>query len=188
MRNKTSVAGFLVVAIAAAAVLVVTMRYGDSEEAADDRRPTTERRPAVTTAEPSPSASLTDLVGASGLGDPAIVEIPAPEGDSKAWLTGEGAAAVEIVSAAQPLWERGSEACEPATVALDAIGTPEAVTAAAAGTPDGPTREILLGLEIAVETALRACGEPGSFEDARAELAWQWALADRRLDEVGVDR
>ena len=188
MRRRALAAG-AVVAIAAVCVgLFFVTRSGGQGTTARATTTTTTERPAATGQGATQEASLAELVLAAGLGDPMTISIPAPGGDAKAWLEGDGAPAAELVETTQILWRSGAGECESVVVALDGLGTPDAVAAATAGTPDGPTQEILLGLQTATESALRACGDPGAFESARAELAWQWAIADRRLNEIGVDR
>lgn len=187
MKIKVLVVGLVVAAVAVGAGLLVAVRADDGEKA--DGPDTTSTEQAAGPSEELPiDADLDELVAASGLGDPATIEIPAPDGETRAWLEQEGAAAVELVTATEALWATGAAACEPVAEALDAAGDPGAIAGAAAGSPDHPTQDILLGLQTATEVALGACAAPEAFETARAELAWQWALADRRLAEIGIER
>ncbi|HMS12397.1 MAG TPA: hypothetical protein PKD80_04800 [Microthrixaceae bacterium] len=132
---------------------------------------------------------LQELVAASDLGDPAVVEVPAPtSGDATQWLNGEGGTATQLVAISRDLWLRGAPACPDVAEELDALATPEEVLAAAAGTPDEPSRDVLVNLHRAVSQALAACADVGELDAMLPSLAWQWALADDRLDALGVDR
>ncbi len=141
------------------------------------------------TSEAAQVADLNALVEESGFGDPDAVELPGPDDANPvvAWLEGEGSPAVALVIDSERLWSEGMAACEAVAEELDA-NTPEEVVAAASSTPDEVTSEILVGLHTATGAALGACADAATFEIAVAELAWQWALADRRLDELGVER
>lgn len=133
---------------------------------------------------------LADLARAAGFGNPRVVSIPPPT-DAAAfeWLEGEGATAVEMLAFSEGLWASGAQACQEVAGALDGIGTPSELLAAAAGTPDAPTRDLLVGLHTAIESVFRACGDDAEvFEAVQAEFAWQWSLSDRRLTELGVRR
>lgn len=121
------------------------------------------------------------------LGDPAVVELPAIADDStQNWLKGDGAAAVTMVSSAEALLAGGAEACDETIDALDSAGTPEALLAAAASTPDQPTQEMLIGLHTTLSSTIRACDDPDAFETSSGELAWQTSLVSRRLEQIGV--
>lgn len=167
--------------------LVAALGIGAGITGSDDEEsPTTTSSTSTTVLA---TANLADLVKASGFGDPATIELPPIADDSTlTWLEGDGAAAVALVTATARLWAEGTSACEAVAEALDAIGTPEDIAGAAAETPDGPTQEIFLGLHTATGSALSACEDPVVFEAARAELGWQWALAERRLTEIGIRR
>lgn len=156
-------------------------------------------RPRMTTSTTSASTStstqeiaadtLTRLIAASGLGDPVAVSVPAVTNDAtKGWLAGDGHAAAAMVAAVKPLWIDGRPACTATANALDAVAAPWAIADAATRTPDRPTRDILLDLHTATASALRACSDEATFETARAELAWQWSLADKRLAAIGVSQ
>ena len=127
-------------------------------------------------------------VGA-GLEDPAAVELPpAADGDElRVWLEGEGAP-VALVVATEPLWRDGQGACDRVAVVLDEAGSPEAMLAAASAVPEEVTRELLVDLHAATVRLLASCEDSATFASQVREFAWQWALAERRLDELGVER
>lgn len=176
-------------AVAAGAVAVVAalgvgaaMEWGGSD---DQPRVNPSRTPTTVRA----GVDLTDLIDASGFGDPSAVEIPpVADGSTLVWLEGDGQAAVGLVTETTRLWADGAPSCDEVADALDALGTPEDIAGAAAQTPDGPTQEILLGLHAVAGSALRSCDDPAAFDAARPQLGWQWALADRRLTEIGIER
>lgn len=135
------------------------------------------------------SARLEALIDASGLADPTIIEVPpVDDAATREWLEGEGAPAVALVTATEGLWLAGEGACEETSQRLDEAGSPERLLAAAAGTPDAPTQEILVNLHRFTAEALAACSGESQFDAAAAMLAWHWVLGDRRLTDVGVAR
>jgi hypothetical protein len=129
-----------------------------------------------------------ELAQQSGYGDPAEVDLPKVSSDARKWLDGDGTPAVALVRATDGLWRDGAGACPSTEEELQRAGTPEQVKAAAAATPDEATSEILVDLHATVVAVLRACEDGPSFSAALPALAWQWLLADRRLDEIGVAR
>ena len=136
--------------------------------------------------------ALAELVDASANGDPAAVELPAPDDESAvvAWLVGDGASAVGLLTSSDLLWQEGRRVCDDVAESLDDVGSPETMLAAASATPDPVTSDVLVGLYATVERVLGLCPDDSgsSFDSALADFAWQWALADRRLDELGVER
>ena len=122
-------------------------------------------------------------------GDPADVDLPAPddESETKAWLEGDGAAAVKLHEAVAPLVDGAPSECPGVAERLDDVAPPEEVLDAAGGIPDPVTGELFTGLHRAAIEALGTCRSDG-FEAAQDDLAWQWALVDRRLDELEVTR
>lgn len=179
-------AGFVVLILAAVVVGVLLVGRGDSD-ADEATRPSTEsegRHDDVDRTE-----RLETLLARTGWDDPDAGEIPAADDDeTKAWLEGEGSGAVGLVVESEVLWSTGIESCEATADSLESIGSPEELLAAAAGTPDGPTSDILVNLYSSTAQTLAECNDPAVFEDAVAEFAWHWAVADRRLDELGVAR
>lgn len=146
--------------------------------------------PAPSTATPAiPGAPTVPSSAVEAFGDPAAVELPAVTDDAaKAWLSGDGAAAVAMLDASEALVAGGAEVCDQTAERLDVAGTPEELLAAAAGTPDGPTQELLVGLHTTLASALGSCANQAGFATAVGELSWQAALTRRRLDELGVGR
>lgn len=132
---------------------------------------------------------LDDLVAASGLDDPASIDVPEPDsGEAAAWLDGDGAAAVRLVGAGSDLALGGVDACSAVASDLDAIGPPGDVLDAAIGTPDDPTRDILVNLHTILSQTLGDCADPEVFDAALPTLAWHVSMAAERLDQLGVDR
>jgi hypothetical protein len=131
---------------------------------------------------------VTELAERSGHGDPSGVELPpVPDGAARDWLVGEGAPAAALVTHTRPLLvDDGAEACPAVAGDLDRVGSPEAILTAAAGIPDEVTSELFVDLQAATGRALTACADAEAFDAALADFAWQWALADRRLGDLGV--
>lgn len=127
----------------------------------------------------------------SAIGDVAAVELPPVDNiaGTRAWLTGEGAPATALVTATNGLWRTGATACTEVTGRLAAAGSPQAVLDAALATPDLGTAELLVDLHAALADLLRTCDaadDGDEFADRQSAFAWQWALAQRRLEEVGI--
>ena len=116
--------------------------------------------------------------------DPSDVELPeVAEAGTVEWLTGPGASAVGLVTETAPLWTDEQPDCVAVATRLDELGTPAAMRDAVLETPDPVTAEVLLGLQTSVLASLAVC-DPN--DPQRAEHAWQWSLAYRRLVELGV--
>ena len=138
------------------------------------------------TAEIGPDAvsRVSAVAREAGFGDPFDVDMPASDSDeAKAWLTGEGSAAVGLVTETPQLWVRERPDCEAVVQRLEELGTPQEILNAALTTPDVPTSEVLATLHTSVLVALSIC-DPAA--PASAESAWQWIVAYRRLAEMGV--
>ena len=122
----------------------------------------------------------------AGLGDPWEEEFPELDVTGTiAWLTGAGAAAVGLVVETAELWTAEEPDCAAVAGRLDRLGSPGELLEAAVKTPDPVTAEVLLGLRAAVLSSLAAC----DVDDSRHAMnAWQWAVAHRRLVELGVIR
>lgn len=189
-RLVTAVAALLAVAAVAVVLAFVWLAdAGDDANGATDTEGLSGTQSETGAGPATTTDPATGLVEATGFGDPAEVEVPAAIDPAAvvAWLEGDGHAAVTLLSESEPLWRQGAGACDQVARDLDAY-TPAEVQAAAVGVADQPTSDILSGLVTATATALTTCGDPEEFEVVRAELAWQWLLADRRLDELGVIR
>lgn len=166
-------------------VLFATVAAGCSCSA--DSTPPVTSAP-VATVPPTTDQRLTERAAAAGLGDVSAVSMPpvTDTGETVNWLRGAGTSAVAMVDASDDLWRDGSSACNAVAGQLETAGTPSQVQAAAAGVPDEATREVLVDLQASIASALRACNDPAGFDPAVSQFAWQWALADRRLHELGV--
>ena len=154
---------------------------------------TTDDTPDNSTVEPG-DGSTTDGTGAaavvaaaeeSGFGDPYQVELPEAEDLSAtvAWLTGDGAAAVGLVTHTAGLWAGDEPDCGAVVAGLDQLGSPAELRDAALATPDPVTADLLGAVLAGVVAMLGSCDlrRPDS-----AEHAWQWTMAHRRLVELGV--
>lgn len=131
---------------------------------------------------------VADLAVQAGYGAPDDVELPGvtdPDG-TRSWLIGEGAAAAKLVVETEELWQVGATSCVHVAADLDTLGSPEEVLAAAVDVPDPVTAELLTDLHAITGHLLAACADKASFAGVLPEFAWQWSLADRRLQELGV--
>ena len=133
-------------------------------------------------------ARLQGLIDISGLPDPFSSPLPpVADGSSRDWLSNDGGAAVDVVAVARSLWVGGASECARVGSDLDALGDVEEFIGVAARTPDEPTGEMLVNLRQVTAAAVRDCADPVAFEPLVAEVAWYWAVADRRLRELGVE-
>ena len=177
-----------IIAVVAAMVVMSTCSSADpgsSQESVHSTVETTEGLASST----SVAVDLAELATRSGNGDPTEVILPvAPDNAAREWLDGDGASAARLVSVTEPLWSVGASACAEVAAELDALGSPEELLAASSATPDPVTSELLIALHAATGRALTACLDEDEFARAVNDFAWQWALADRRLDELGVTR
>lgn len=165
---------------------VVIGGRGDADQSEATQRPT---KSAPVEDKVDRTERLDALLAQTGWDDPNAGEIPAAENEeTRSWLDGEGSGAVGLVDQSEDLWLTGIDSCETVPEALETIGSPEELLAAAAGTPDGPTSDILVNLYSSTIQTLGTCSDAAAFEGAVAEFAWHWAVADRRLDELGVTR
>lgn len=180
-------ASLLVVAVVIGVIIGLLVAGGDGSAdggPADDPVDTEDVR-----ADVDRSERLQALLERTDWDDPDEGEIPVVDNDeTRSWLEGEGSGVVAMVDGSEDLWSTGVAGCEATADVLDAIGTPEELLAAAAGTPDGPTSDILVNLYSSTIQTLAACAEPDDFEEAVAPFAWHWAVADRRLEDLGVNR
>ena len=119
----------------------------------------------------------------SGFGDPYQIDLPAVEDPEAtvAWLTGEGATAVGLVTQAARLWAEDEPDCIGIADALDELGSPTDLRAAVLQTPDPVTADLLLSVHMAVIDLLGSCDQD---HPPSSEHAWQWTVAHRRLREL----
>lgn len=124
----------------------------------------------------------------AGYGPPDDVELPdVTDPDvTRSWLMGEGAAATRLVVETEELWQVGVTSCGQVAADLDTLGSPEEVLAAAVDIPDPVTAELLTDLHAITGHLLAACTDEASFARVLPEFAWQWSLAERRLQELGA--
>lgn len=179
------------IGIAALAVVVATVFFFTRTPSSDDAAAKRDASTSGTTA-PEAKSTTTDidpeLIEASGFGDPAAIEIPDADNDAvAAYLAGDGAPLLTLRADIAPLLVNGSptvEDCETLASELANGPSPEDLMTAATGVPDEPTRDLLTTLVAATPRALAACGDADLAP--RAELAWQVAVLDRRLADIGA--
>lgn len=175
MRPRPVVVVVIVVAVAVVAGVAVWFVAGSEDDAPaveGNRRSDDE------------AARLSALVREAGLEDPAKVELPADDDASAGWFESDGALLVAFVEETKVLWVDPDVDCDSLGGTLDGLGEPEEVAGVSASVPDEVSRELFVDLYASTVRAMDAC------QDGRelGEFAWQWALADRRLDELGVQR
>lgn len=174
-RKWVAVALAALVAVIAV-MMVLVFRGNDGDESAGDR------------ASNADTARLQALVEAAELQDPARVELPPSSEESAEWFESDGEVAVAFVEATRPLWVDAGIDCDALGAALDELAEPEELMGISAEAPDEGSRELFIDLHAATVRALGACQQNEVEDRVLGEFAWQWALADRRLDELGVQR
>lgn len=125
----------------------------------------------------------------AGVGSPRRPTLPPAEDPEAvvAFLTGEGAGLVSVAEALTPLLEREVPAeadCLAVAEALDQEFAPAELYEVAGDVPDTTTSELFVDLAASTTRFLTACRD--GDEVLRGELAYQWVLVDRRLEELGV--
>lgn len=163
----------VVVAVASAAAVWFVVGSDDDAPAVESDRSSTDE-----------AARLRELVRQAGLEDPAEVELPDGDDGSAEWFESEGSVLVAFVEDTKVLWVDADVDCDSLGGTLDELGEPEDVIGASASVPGAVSQELFVDLYASTIRAMETC------QDGRelGEFAWQWALADRRLDELGVQR
>lgn len=132
---------------------------------------------------------VVEVAKLAGVGSPIRPELP-PVGDPEAvvaFVEGDGSDLVEAHSLLVELLGSGppdEAACLGQAGRLDDVVDPAELYGLAGQVPDAVTSELFISLAASTNRFLAACGD--GDEVLRGELAYQWVLVDRRLDELGV--
>ncbi len=106
---------------------------------------------------------------------------------TNAYLTGDGAALIEFLVAVEGVWNEmplDDAACTRVRQQLEAIASPLDLVNLAQELSDPPASEVLTSLVTMTSLVMSDCGtDPTDIP----EIAWHWAVAYRRLAELGVD-
>lgn len=174
------VGGGLALAAVLAAVGVVSIGGGDSSRSSGE---------ADGDAGPS-RGEVVEVAKLAGVGSPMRPVLP-PVADREAvvaFLEGDGSDLVEARSVLVELLGSvppDEAACLGQAGRLDDQIDPAELYGLAGDVPDAVTSELFVDLAASTNRFLSACGE--GDEVLRGELAYQWVLVDRRLDELGVE-
>ena len=173
------VAGGLLLVAAVVAVIAVVMGSGDSSESAGggERDGGPSRREVV------------EVARLAGVSSPMRPVLP-PVQDQPAvvgFMEGEGSDLVDVHSLLRGLLR--SEApdegdCLGRAGRLDDLLDPAGLYGLAGDIPDAVTSELFVDMAASTNRFLAACSE--GDEVLRGELAYQWVLVDRRLEELGM--
>lgn len=108
---------------------------------------------------------------------------------TQTYLAGEGSALLAMHrSAVEQLVAGSADAgCRERAAALQAVLSADQAYVLVAGVPDEPLREVLSDERAALGRTFTRCADP-SVTDASADLVSAVALADLRLDALGVAR
>lgn len=125
----------------------------------------------------------------AGVGNPSRPALPEVENRQQvvAFLDGEGSGLVDVHTVLVALLDRNApnEAdCRAVAAQLDELFVPAELYQQAAAVPDSTTSELFVNLAASTTRFLGVC--PEGDEVLRGELAYQWVLIDRRLDDLGV--
>lgn len=128
---------------------------------------------------------------AAGVGNPRRPELPDPEDPEPtvAYLDADGAVLLEQQQTVVSLFDReppSDEQCRAAATSLDELGSPTELYGRGEATPDPVLAELFVSLSASTSRFLSTCD--AGDEEKRGELAYQWVLVQRRLDQLGVPR
>lgn len=142
---------------------------------------------ATTTIEPAIRPNIQSNAKLAGQGDPLAVIVPEAMDITalRVFLAGDGSPLVRLRDSTAPLAAGTAPTvteCEAVAAELTKLGPPEDLVALAGGIADEPTREIAQNLVGSSARALASCG--GTATDSLHELAFDWTLWDRRLQEI----
>lgn len=135
------------------------------------------------------AALTTRLLADDPFASPETVELPPLPEDvapTAMYLAGpDGARLAQFREGLDPLLgpDPAVAACEAAVGALDKIGTPDQLFAAAAGVPDPATADMAVNHLAVASRFLGRCLEEGEVPD-RDELRFTAVVFDRRLEEM----
>lgn len=132
---------------------------------------------------------VVEVARLAGVGSPMGPVLPPAEDPAAivAFVEGDGSDLVEVHSLlADLLGSRPPDeaACVGQAGRLDDLVDPAELYGLAGDVPDGVTSELFVSLAASTNRLLAACGD--GDEVLRGELAYQWVLVDRRLEELGV--
>ncbi len=178
-RKAVWVGGGLVLAAVVVAV-VVSSSGGDSSGSSSG---------SAGGAAPS-RGEVVEVAKLAGVGSPMRPELP-PVEDPEAvvvFVEGDGSGLVEAHSLLGGLLGSVPPAeavCLDQAGRLDELIDPAGLYRLAGEVPDAVTSELFVDLAASTNRFLAACGE--GDEVLRGELAYQWVLVDRRLEDLGVE-
>lgn len=177
------VVGAVVGLVIAAAVVFLVLGDGSDKDGKGTSVTTSTTRPVeIPAIDPS-------LVAASGFDDPTTGELPDVE-DREATvehLEGPGWALVTFRVEAGALVaeaEVSAAACDQIAARLEGGPAPGDLQELAAATPDQVTADMFANAISGTMSALDGCAS--GMPDGRASLAWQFAVLDRRLEQLGI--
>lgn len=113
---------------------------------------------------------------------PAITEETANAAED--YLGGAGAPLLQFMEAMEDSWMNlDGQSCEALAARLEEILPPPELVVLADQVPDDPARDTLANL---VSFTVRHVAECGGDSSIASEVAWHWAVAARRLAQLGV--
>lgn len=126
----------------------------------------------------------------AGVGSPGRPDLPQVEERDAvvAFLETDGADLIEVhTTLVGVLGEAApTEAdCQAVAAQLDELFVPAELYGVAGEVPDAATSELFVNLAASTNRFLAACSE--GDEVLRGELAYQWVLVDRRLDDLAAE-
>ncbi len=178
-RRGASIVGAIAVAVLiAGGALTLTLSGDDGPSRSSGEDP----------AESGPSRQEIAVVAReAGVGGPIRPELP--EVDDReavaAFLDADGARLIAVHSSLADLLandEPTKTDCEAVAAELDDLFVPAELYAVAGDVPDPATSELFVNLAASTNRFLAACRD--GDEVLRGELAYQWVLVDRRLEDL----
>ena len=124
----------------------------------------------------------------SGASDPELIDLPAPRSAKtlKRFLaSGVGTKLVELLTAVTPLAAAESPTprlCRMVAAELRKLGTPGELLELSSNIVDEPSKEVATNLVSEVSLTLAGCGS--APDEHASQVAFDWVLWARRVDEV----
>ena len=138
--------------------------------------------------DPRFQAALPTAANSVSPSTPGGVLLPQPAdpaaAESVTYLASDGRVLVDFLSTAEGSWDSLNQGnCDATRAALEALAPPDELAVLAGDIPDEPSRDVMTNL---VSFSVRHVASCGDDRSAAAEMAWNWAVAYRRLLELGV--
>lgn len=143
---------------------------------------------AIAMDDPRFQAALPVAANSESPSTPGDVLLPEPAEpaatESVTYLTSDGSVLVDFLSTTEGSWDSlNQDNCDATKAGLEALAPPDQLAELASQIPDEPSRDVMTNL---VSFTVRHVASCGADRSAASEVAWNWAVAYRRLSDLGV--